>query len=72
MKVCTKCGSEKPLESFSAHPNGKHGKQSRCKSCCAELSLARYYADPEAASAKRKEHYQRTADKSRAYSQAWY
>lgn len=72
MRSCTRCGVEKPLESFSAHPKGKHGKQPRCKSCCTELSLARYYADPEAARVKRKAHYARTAERSRAYSLAWY
>lgn len=32
-KACSKCKQEKPLEAFSRHPNGKFGRQSKCKDC---------------------------------------
>lgn len=36
MKVCSRCGIEKPLSEFSPHPTGKFGRQSRCKACRTE------------------------------------
>lgn len=36
MKVCSQCGSEKPLDDFYRHPKGKHGRSSWCKPCTLE------------------------------------
>lgn len=33
MKVCTKCGEEKPLEEFHVDRRGKDGRQAQCKPC---------------------------------------
>jgi hypothetical protein len=33
MRECTKCGAEKPLDDFYAHPMGPKGRQSACKEC---------------------------------------
>ena len=33
MKLCTKCGIDKPLEEFRRHSRKKHGRDSHCKSC---------------------------------------
>ena len=33
MKVCTKCGEEKPLEEFYTDKHGKYGRKSVCKEC---------------------------------------
>ena len=32
-KICSKCGEEKPLESFHNHTRSKDGKQAQCKAC---------------------------------------
>ena len=32
-KQCLGCGTFKPLTEFGVHPNGRHGKPSRCKVC---------------------------------------
>ena len=33
MKQCTKCGDRKPIDDYYAHPLGKDGKMSACKTC---------------------------------------
>lgn len=33
MKVCSKCGEEKPLSSYTKAPNYKDGYKGQCKSC---------------------------------------
>lgn len=32
-RACSGCGEEKSFDEFYAHPQGKDGRQSRCKSC---------------------------------------
>lgn len=32
-KVCTKCGTEKPLEDFNNQKAGKYGKRATCREC---------------------------------------
>lgn len=33
MRMCTKCGVEKPLEAYYKHPFGREGRQSQCSDC---------------------------------------
>jgi hypothetical protein len=42
-KICTGCKTEKDLNCFGAHPNGKFGKQAKCYECY-KASSKRYYA----------------------------
>lgn len=32
-KACTKCGEVKPLDAFSPHATGRHGRRPACKPC---------------------------------------
>ena len=41
-KVCTVCEESKPLEEYYEHPNGKFGRQARCKTCLKALNAAKY------------------------------
>jgi hypothetical protein len=40
MKVCIKCGLEKPLEEYYRHPRMKSGSLNKCKACCRADSRA--------------------------------
>lgn len=42
MKVCFKCGKEKHIESFYAHPDMKDGHLGKCKDCC-KIDVSRNY-----------------------------
>ena len=42
MKVCTKCGEDKPLSEYHKHKRSKDGHQSACKVCDKAASRARY------------------------------
>lgn len=42
MKVCFKCGIEKPLEDFGTNKSKKNGYQSRCKDCQKEYRRKHY------------------------------
>jgi hypothetical protein len=44
---CPKCGENRSAEDFHKHAARKSGRQSRCKSCVAERSKARYLRDPK-------------------------
>jgi hypothetical protein len=52
-KVCTKCGTEKPLESFG-NRKGKHRKDgdrhAECKDCTNDYRRKRYATNPDARS----------------------
>jgi len=41
-KICAKCGGEKPLDDFWAHPTGKYGRRPRCKECVRKENHERY------------------------------
>lgn len=43
MKIfCTSCNEEKLFDEFYNHPNGKHGKNSKCKSCFSLYFASQY------------------------------
>lgn len=46
-KVCTKCGTEKPLEEYYAAKSGKYGKYADCKACNIASRVAWQKANPE-------------------------
>lgn len=78
MKTCTKCGSEKPLDSFSRDKRRKDGRQSHCKACkaawraanrehCAAYNTAWRQAHPEYDA----ERYAANRETVRSRSAAW-
>lgn len=60
-KQCTKCLEIKALKEFYKHPNGTHGRNSKCKECAKEYARERR-KDPEVA--KHLSEYDRTRKKS--------
>jgi hypothetical protein len=42
MKICNKCGLEKPLDRFNKRSGSKDGLQARCKQCNSEALKAHY------------------------------
>lgn len=56
MKTCTKCGVEKPLDSFYRHPHAKHGRNPTCKDCHREYCRKRYESKREQICAQRREY----------------
>lgn len=53
MKICTKCGEEKPLEGFDRDSRLRDGREAQCKTCRAAQKKARLERDPAAKKAKR-------------------
>lgn len=41
-KICSACKADLPLDAFSPHPNGRYGRQPRCKPCRSTEASARY------------------------------
>lgn len=37
MRICKKCGEEKPIAEYYKHPNGKDGHDTKCKTCAKKL-----------------------------------
>ena len=52
MKVCTRCGTKKPLSEFHKAGVNKPNRASACKVCEAERKKESYYADVETTRAK--------------------
>ena len=46
MKQCLKCGCEKPLDAFYAHPGYSDGLQEKCKECAKVAARAHRAANP--------------------------
>jgi hypothetical protein len=38
MKTCIRCGSDKELDDFYAHPKMRDGHLNKCKECCKEVA----------------------------------
>lgn len=74
MKICSKCGLEKPLECFYKSKTGKLGVEAQCKEC-RKAQMAKRMTDPEAR-ARRLETKRKYAaeNKAKCYaaSKAWY
>lgn len=65
MKVCTKCGKEKPFGEFSKDKNKKDGLSNWCKGCSKQY----YQENKERISEQRKRYYQDNIEKARQYYQ---
>jgi len=47
MKICIKCGEEKPLSEFHRHKNRPGGHRSDCKDCRRLYRQKKYHENPE-------------------------
>jgi hypothetical protein len=56
-KICTKCGEEKDILSFST--NGKNGRHTSCKKCQAENARRKRRENPEKIRKQEREQYKR-------------
>lgn len=56
-KVCCACHERKSLAEYSPDKRAALGVQSRCRPCCREAKQGAYWADPDAARAKRRAYY---------------
>ena len=52
MKTCNRCGVERPVEDFPAHPMMADGHLKQCRECVKAASRARYLAKAEEIKAK--------------------
>lgn len=59
MKVCFKCGMEKPLDEFYKHPKMKDGHLGKCKECAKKDVIQNYRDKIEKKRAYEKERFQR-------------
>lgn len=65
-KVCTKCGSEKPLADFYSDKRAKDGKQSQCKDCHKgfyKTDQGKLVRKKSYSSSKRSQYYQENRDR---------
>lgn len=69
---CSKCGIEKPSESFRKDKRRSTGLHSWCKRCACDLEHARYVRDGERMRTRLRIAYQRNPEKSRTYNRARY
>ncbi len=56
MRVCRKCGEEKPLDQFVAEKYCVGGRTHRCKACHSKINYARYRESRQEARPKRYRH----------------
>jgi hypothetical protein len=59
LKVCIKCGVEKPTSNFYKHATSRDGLRSDCKDCHKANSTANYLRDLEKSKQDRREYYKR-------------
>lgn len=62
-KICTTCGVEKALSSFSPSKTARLGRQPKCKSCNASAQAAYRAANPEAVREQRTRSARKHRDK---------
>jgi 5-methylcytosine-specific restriction endonuclease McrA len=61
-KLCTKCGTERPIEQFGRHPAMRDGHLNHCKPCVAARQKRLYERQREARIAKARASYQANRD----------
>lgn len=47
MKICNKCGEQKPLSFFGKNKNSKDKLNSKCKRCAVQQSIEAYKRNPD-------------------------
>lgn len=68
MRVCRKCGKEKPLDQFVPDKKAKLGRMHRCKTCHNAINLERYHRpDVHEREQKRRAEWQRKYYRGRRY-----
>lgn len=75
MKVCTKCGQERPLTDYYAERRGKFGVRAVCKDCMRvagrAYSVEYRAANPHRIKMTNRTQYLRSEDRSRSRHAAW-
>lgn len=56
IKVCKKCGAEKPISEYNKNPKTKDGYYGACKTCCAEYLKAYWKKNKDALIEKSREY----------------
>ena len=59
-KTCSKCGEDRPLESFHKNKMGKLGRRSTCKVCCSDYQKEWFASLDEEGREKKKENGRRS------------
>lgn len=72
MKICTKCGVEKPLEEFHKCSRNKDGKDSACIKCVNAGHQSRRKKNKEKYNEQKREYWRAHADNSSENSHRWY
>lgn len=72
MKICTKCGIEKPLTEFHKQRLGRSGRFARCKACRRAERIWLYVANPEPFKAASREWRAANPEKARTVSRMSY
>lgn len=67
MKVCTKCGDEKPLEEFPTNTASPDGLRGDCKLCRKEKKQAYYKKNRKQVKLKAKKYREKNKEKINAY-----
>ena len=71
MKVCTKCGEDKPLSEYGKRKDSKDGHRNDCKVCRSAEKKAYYEASREKVAAANKAYYEANREKLKAESRAY-
>lgn len=72
MKICSKCGIEKPLSAFSPRPDRPSGVRSKCKACNVAQALAYNRAHPDKTKAALARAYKTRVERDKAKSPEWH
>lgn len=65
-RICSECGTEKPIGDYAKHPGGRGGRRAKCKVCQGAKVEAWATAHPENLKRNAKRHYDSNAPALRA------
>jgi hypothetical protein len=71
MKVCNKCGVEKPITSFHKNQKAKEGRRNTCSSCVVAYNKTYVAANKEKVAAQMREYHKANRDKLLAQMRAY-
>lgn len=71
MKICRKCGIEKPFTQFYKKTGTVDNLDFRCKSCRKEYSYARYQVETERIKTRMREYYSENVNEAKDRAERW-